>query len=94
MSLKFDWHRVKSDVYGNPRYVVHWLAFKQLCDDEDMTYDKAHRIAKRLGFRKYRGSDYGGGLVTQSYSLEDTEKDMINYCKKIQQRRNFRWVSE
>lgn len=83
MSLRFRWHRVKNSVYGNPRYVVHWLAFKQLCDDEDMTYDKAHRIAKKLGFRKYRGSDYGGGLVTQSYSLEDTEKDMINYCKKV-----------
>ena len=83
MSLRFDWHRVKSDVNGNPRYVVHWLAFKHLCDDEDMTYDKAHRIAKKLGFSKYRGKDYGGGLVTQSYSLEHTEKHMIEHAELV-----------
>ena len=66
-SIKFK--RVNNDVYGNPRYVFHFL---ELAND----YDEAHKLAKSIGASKYRGKDYGGGFVIQSYSLPHTEADI------------------
>jgi hypothetical protein len=70
-ALGFDFYRVNNDVNGNPRYVIHFLAFA----DE---YHEAKRIANRLGFRVYRGRDFGGGFVCQSYNLENTAESIIN----------------
>jgi hypothetical protein len=70
-ALGFDFYRVNNDVYGNPRYVIHFLAFAN-------EYDDARKIANRLGFRIYRGRDFGGGFVCQSYNLENTAEGIIN----------------
>lgn len=69
--LGHKFYRVKNDVYGNPRYVIHFLAFAQ-------DYDKAHKIANKLGFRVYRGRDFGGGFVCQSYNIEQDAERIIN----------------
>lgn len=70
--------RVNNDINGNPRYVVHFLAF---ATDEEMRNDnlsqnQLYAIAKKrandLGFSVYRANWYGGGFVGQSYSLIDT----------------------
>lgn len=70
--------RVNNDINGNPRYVVHFLAFTT---DEEMRNDnlsqsQLYAIAKKrandLGFSVYRANWYGGGFVGQSYSLIDT----------------------
>lgn len=58
-----DFTRTNSDIYGNPRYIIHFLNLAN-------TFDEAKKIANKLGGAKYRGKDYGGGLVFQSYSLE------------------------
>ncbi len=42
------------------------LLFTEYC------YDEAALKAKNLGGKKYRGKNYGGGIVFQSYSLEHT----------------------
>lgn len=68
--LGYDFFRVKNDVYGNPRYVIHWLAF-------GTDYDQAKKVANSLGFRVYRGKDFGGGFVAQSYSIENTADQII-----------------
>lgn len=68
--LGYDFFRVKNDVYGNPRYVIHWLAF-------GTDYDQAKKVANSLGFRVYRARDFGGGFVAQSYSIEDTAERII-----------------
>ena len=68
--LGYDFYRANSDYNGNPRYVIHFLAFRS-------DYDRAHEIAKNIGFTKYRGKDFGGGFVAQSYSLEETAKQII-----------------
>lgn len=68
--LGYDFFRVKNDVYGNPRYVIHWLAF-------GTDYDQAKKVANSLGFRVYRGKDFGGGFVAQSYSIENTAEQII-----------------
>ena len=68
--LGYDLYRVSNDANGNPRYVIHWLAFAN-------EYDQAKNIANSLGFRVYRGKDFGGGFVCQSYSVQDTAKRII-----------------
>lgn len=69
-ALGHDFYRVDSDVYGNPRYVIHFLAF---ADD----YKTAHKLANSIGFHVYRGKQFGGGFVGQSYNLESTAEQII-----------------
>lgn len=68
--LGYDFFRVKNDVYGNPRYVIHWLAF-------GTDYDQAKKVANSLGFRVYKARDFGGGFVAQSYNIENTAEQII-----------------
>lgn len=58
-----DFKRVRSDVNGNPRYVIHFLLVAK-------TYPEAIRLANSIGGRKYHNQSYGGGLVFQSYAVE------------------------
>lgn len=57
--------RINNDINGNPRYVFHYL---ELTND----YDAAVKIANKIGGRKYRAKWYGGGIVIQSYNLQET----------------------
>ena len=59
--------RVDNDTNGNPRYVCHYL---NLAD----TYSEAIKLANSIGGRKFHNRQYGGGLVFQSYNIEDTAK--------------------
>lgn len=73
-----EFKRVRNDVNGNPRYVFHFLAFLKddtSCEDlggVSQAFEAVKANAKKLGFTKYRGKDFGGGLVTQSYNIQDT----------------------
>ena len=69
-ALGHSFYIAKNDVNGNPRYVIHWLAF-------GTDYDSAFTTAKPLGFSKYRGKDFGGGFVCQSYNLQNTAERII-----------------
>ena len=55
--------RVKNDVNGNPRFVVHYL---QLAD----TYERALYLSRKLGGRKFHNKQYGGGIAFQSYNTD------------------------
>ena len=70
-ALGYDMYRVRNDANGNPRYVIHWLAFGK-------DYDTAKKIANSIGFRVYRGKDFGGGFVAQSYNVENTAEQIID----------------
>ena len=61
--------RIPNDVNGNPRYVVHFLDLNIKLSD----YDNINRL---YGFCKYRAKWFGGGVVFQSYNIEDT----LNYA--------------
>jgi hypothetical protein len=73
--------RITNDYYGNPRYVVHYPEF--LNSEENAfipfskKYDYALKKAKKLGGRKFDNKQYGGGIVFQSYNIEDLEKKII-----------------
>ena len=63
--------RVDSDLNGNPRYVLHYLAFGS-------TYANACRRANAIGWRsKYTAKIHGACFVGQSYSLPDTARSIV-----------------
>lgn len=77
--------RVKNDVNGNPRYVIHYLA---LLTDEEKADNSLDAILSRYGVaiakarslfggKKFHNKQYGGGIVFQSYNVE-VELALIN----------------
>ena len=71
--------RTNNDMYRNPRYIIHYLAIAD-------TYAQALRIARSIGGKAYRGKDFGGGIVFQSYSIKD---DMKHLEEAMQDLRNW-----
>ena len=65
----------KNDVYGNPRLIVHFLAFINFDEKDEngselsvlQQYAIAKKKAHDAGFRVYRGREYGGGFVAQGW---------------------------
>ena len=98
MSKTISLTRVKNDINGNPRYVVHFLG---LLSKQDNAYIENHynnswcsantrireaknlalRKAKLIGGKEYRGKDFGGGIVFQSYNIGDLIKDLEHFAK-------------
>lgn len=73
-----QWHRISNDTNGNPRYVCHFLELltpqeKEWRLDTSSKYVTACKRANKIGGRKFHNKQYGGGIVFQSYSLEETE---------------------
>jgi len=70
---KTDWQiiRVKNDLNGNPRRVIHFLAFITHEDRENAfllsLYDVALKKARRYGGKRFHNKQYGGGIVFQAY---------------------------
>lgn len=83
-----EFTRINNDVNGNPRYVCHYTAiltekdnalFPLVCEtiaqaSQNMSrrYALAVSRANKIGGRKYHTRNYGGGIVFQSYSLQET----------------------
>lgn len=87
MKSQIEFTRVNNDVNGNPRYVCHFL---ELINEEDVKnnpslmvnatsvlYEVALKKAKQLGGRKFHNKQYGGGIVFQSYNIQDLEKRIL-----------------
>ena len=69
-----EFTRVNNDVYGNPRYVTHFFSLLKEQEQTLSNYNLAVKRANKLGGKKYRGSDFGGGIVFQSYDLAGLRK--------------------
>ena len=77
MAQDFDVTRINNDVNGNPRYVVHFLSL--LTEDENKSsliplsfkYQLAQLKAKASGGKRYHNKSYGGGIVFQSYNIQN-----------------------
>lgn len=75
--------RVNNDVNGNPRYTIHFLDLlteseqynettnKLGLDRVNYLYSLALAKAKSIGGKKYHTKTYGGGIVFQTYNLND-----------------------
>ena len=73
--------RIPNDVNGNPRYVVDFYDLGIGLWD----YDK---INKLYGFKKYTAKWFGGGVVFQSYNIEDTLTFALDKVKEIEAVKN------
>lgn len=75
--------RIPSDANGNPRYAVHFLNLNTR-EELDRTGDAwvgipekyaiATKRANTIGGSRYRAKHYGGGIVFQSYSVDETAR--------------------
>lgn len=73
--------RIPNDVNGNPRYVTHFM-------DLDIKLTDYDNINKLYGFNKYRAKWFGGGVVFQSYNIEDTLNFALDKVKEIEAVKN------
>ena len=69
-------YRAKQDVNGNPRWIVWFASFDNLEPERaegepfNVHYERwIYNVVDALGggARKYRGTDFGGGIIFQSY---------------------------
>lgn len=78
-------YSAKCDIYRNPRVIVHFLTFVKP-DESNLSikeqYRIAHKRAKYLGFRKYKGRDFGGGFVCQCWSGPHLKNSIIKLMNK------------
>jgi len=65
-----DFKRITNDVNGNPRYVCHYLNFAS-------DYETALKLARKIGGKKFHNKQYGGGIVFQSYSIDELAKKIL-----------------
>lgn len=74
--MQLEFTRIKNDVNGNPRYVVHFYALDvhgwPSSLDVSERYAIACKLANKIGGRKFHNRQYGGGIVFQSYSITET----------------------
>lgn len=90
-----EFTKIKHDSNGNPRYVCSYLHL--LTNEEQLQpiynfytgrqirptkYEIAVKRANKIGGRKYHTKLFGGGIVFQSYSLSDTERDILRIVAK------------
>ena len=77
-----DFYGVNNDINGNPRFVFHFLDIPLQEDERNLNFKEQYILrcekAKKIGAYKYRGKWFGGGLVVQSYNLENTAKEIKN----------------
>lgn len=66
-NVGINFTRIDNDINGNPRYVCHFLNIAN-------NYNEAIKKANTIGGKKYHTKSYGGGIVFQSYNIEDTAK--------------------
>jgi len=73
--------RINNDVNGNPRYAIHFLDLINSEENQFIPFSKKYEYAlkkaRKIGGKKYDNKQYGGGIVFQSYNIEDLEKRII-----------------
>lgn len=68
---EYTFYRTKNDWNGNPRYVVSWLTL-------GLPDYKHNKETRKAGLSIYRGKDFGGGFVFQSYNT----REMAEYFER------------
>ena len=68
------------DVYGNPRFIIHFLdlVHEDHPGDHCDKMESARRMANKHGGRRYRGRVFGGGFVFQVYGLDLLIDELYN----------------
>jgi len=75
--MEIEFTKIARDINGNPRYVFHFLDLlsnKEKFDNKislDEKYKTALKISRLYGGKKYNTKKYGGGIVFQSFNIQD-----------------------
>ena len=72
--------KIYNDYNGNPRYVVHFM-------DLNIKLKDYKNINRLYGFNKYRAKWFGGGVVFQSFDIEETLQYALNKVKEVDGKR-------
>jgi len=79
--------RIKNDINGNPRRVIHFLAFITPEERSALTlvdlYEFALKKARKLGGKRFHNKQYGGGIVFQAYSDDDVYERVAIATKTV-----------
>ena len=83
--------RINNDYCGNPRYVCHFSDLMTLDEYQNalmnISIEEAYNTilskVKPLGGKKYHCNDFGGGVVFQSYNLNEL-------CERINEALNLK----
>lgn len=87
--MKIEFTRIKNDINGNPRYVCHFTELLKESEKDfsggwrkiQELYSLASKRANGIGGKKYNTKKFGGGIVFQSYNINDTENRILNLIK-------------
>lgn len=68
--------QINNDVYGNPRYIIHWLYLVGNQSNINC-YAHAEHIARKLGFTKYRSKKRTYYFVVTTYESKEQLRQRI-----------------
>ena len=68
-------YKINNDFNGNPRYLVSWMAL-------GLDSYKPTKLTRKAGLSKYRGKQFSGGFVFQSYNIDETMKYILKTLKR------------
>lgn len=79
-----EFKRINNDLNGNPRFVFHFLAF---LGNESGTIEERYKTAlkksRTIGGKAYKGKDFGGGIVLQSYDINGTIEKIKRLAEEL-----------
>lgn len=74
-----------ADYYGNERLIVHFSDFLTEKENQELEILEGWALAckrgKKIGWRNYRGNNFGGGLVCQYCATLEQLANEINELK-------------
>lgn len=80
-----NWLRIKSDINGNPRYVVHFLeCCPRSWHDLPDKYNRVVKLMNQVGGRKYNNKQYSGGIVFSFYNQNEQEQAILAKIKEVE----------
>ena len=88
LEKEVSFYRMNNDINGNPRYACHFLELLTEQDREQQRenkesfivnsmYELALNRAKAIGGKKFHNKQFGGGIIFQSYNLNDEVKSIL-----------------
>ena len=79
MELEQRFTRMKNDINGNP---IYYIGIYDLANLVGVSVEELPELAKKVGFKKYRGKKYGTGFTVQSYNLSYTVERLKDLNKE------------
>ena len=75
--------RIKNDINGNSRFVVHFLA---LITDSPLPinekYNAALFLARKIGGKKFHNKQFGGGISFQAYNAQELQQRITDFVNR------------